>query len=188
MAYAFGTLKERLNGSLFHFIKDGTVISTIAIGKAARPAAIAFTDDYSLGRVNNSKYVPQTVERKREWSKPTGGYKTRTTKSTTEDAFEITVIDYATALFDQLAFGLEDAPVADTEQQAFGTSDRFKDGWAQLTIIEEDGTIGGVLTLHVRLEIQTVPEMKSEDGSPVWKITHLGDAAELDGYLPYPAA
>jgi len=188
MAYAFGNLKERLTGAKFRFIKDGTVISTQTIGKAIKPADVAWTDDYSLGRINNSKYVPTTKERKREWALDTGGYKERTTKSVTEDAYEITVIDYATALFDQLLFGLETAPVADTEQQAFASADRYKDGWAQLTFIEEDGTISGVLTIHVRLEIQTAPEIKNEDGSPVWKISHLADAGELDTYIPYPAA
>lgn len=187
MAYAFGTLKERFNGALFHFIKDGTVVSTITIGKAAKPAAIAFTDDYSLGRVNNSKYVPQTKDRKREWALSTGGYKERTTKTVTEDAYEITVIDYATGLFDQLAFGLAGPAVAGASQQAFASATRYKDGWAQITLTEEDGTISGVLTLHVRLEIQTVPEIKSEDGSPVWKVTHLADAGALDTYVPYPA-
>lgn len=188
MPYAFGTLKERLNGAGFRFIQDGTVISTITISKVAKPADAAFTDDYSLGRINNSKYVPKTKDRVREWSLPTGGYKERTTKSTTEDAYEITVIDYATALFDQLAFGLAAVPVADTEQQAFASADRYKDGWGQLTIVEEDGTVSGILTVHLRLEIATAPEIKNEDGSPVWRIAHLADAGVLDTYIPYPAA
>lgn len=188
MSYQFGTLKERFNGAQIHFVKDGTVLSAITIGAAAKPADAAFTDDYSLGRVNNSKYVPQTKERKREWSLATGGYKERTKKIILADAYEITVIDYATALFDQLAFGLADVPEDNTPQQAFASADRYKDGWARITIIEEDGTISGTLTIHVRLEIQTVPEIKSEDGSPVWKITHLGDGGELDVYLPYPGA
>lgn len=187
MPYAFGTLKERLNGALIRFVPDGTVISTIPIGKAAKPADIAFTDDYSLGRINNSKYVPKTKDRVREWSLSTGGYKERTTKSTTEDAYEITVIDYATALFDQLAFGLAAAPVAAASQQAFASADRYKDGWAQLTMLEEDGTISGLLTIHVRLEISAAPEIKNEDGSPVWRIAHLADAGALDTYVPYPA-
>jgi len=187
MAYEFGTLKERLTGALIRFIPDGEVISALTIGKAVKPADAAFTDDYSLGRINNSKYVPKTKDRVREWALPTGGYKERTTKSTTEDAYEITVIDYATALFDQLAFGLAAAPVADTEQQAFASADRYKDGWAQLTMIEEDGTVSGVLTVHVRLEISAAPEIKNEDGSPVWRIAHLGDGAALDTYMPYPA-
>jgi hypothetical protein len=188
MAYEFGTLKERLTGSLIRFIPDGEVISTITIGKSAKPADAAFTDDYSLGRVNNSKYVPKTKERVREWALPTGGYKERTTKSTTEDAYEITVIDYATALFDQLLFGLAAVPAADSEQQAFASADRYKDGWAQLTLIEEDGTVSGILTIHVRLEIQTAPEIKNEDGSPVWRLAHLADGGALDTYIPYPAA
>lgn len=187
MPYAFGTLKERLNGALIRFVPDGTIISTITIGKVAKPADVAFTDDYSLGRINNSKYVPKTKDRVREWSLPTGGYKERTTKSTTEDAYEITVIDYATALFDQLAFGLAAAPVATTSQQAFASADRYKDGWAQLTMLEEDGTISGLLTIHVRLEISAAPEIKNEDGSPVWRIAHLADAGALDTYVPYPA-
>ena len=187
MAYAFGTLKERLTGAEFHFIADGTVVSTVTIGAAAKPAAAAFTGDYSLGRINNSKYVPKTKDRNREFYDGTQ-WKERTTKSVTEDAFEITVIDYATSLFDQLAFGLESAPVDDTEQQAFAAGNRYKDGWAQLTLKEEDGTVMGVLTIHVRLEIATHPEIKNEDGSPVWRIVHLADAGELDGYIPYPAA
>jgi hypothetical protein len=191
MAYAFGNLKERLTGSLIRFVKDGTEIvstpSAINACATAAPAKVFFTDDYSLGRVNNSKYVPKTKDRTREWSSPTGGYKERTTKSVTEDAFEITVIDYATALFDQLAFGLAAVPVAATSQQAFKAADRYQDGWAQVTIMEEDGTISGELIVHVRLEIQTAPEMKNEDGSPVWRIAVLGDGGALDTYTPYPA-
>lgn len=186
MPYAFGNLKERLTGALIRFVPDGTVISTITIGKAAKPAAIAFTDDYSLGRINNSKYSPKTKDRVREWALPTGGYKERTTKTVTEDAFEITVIDYATTLFDRLAFGLATAPVATTAQQAFKKADRWVDGWAQLTMIEEEGIISGILTAHMRLDIQTAPEIKNEDGSPVWRISHLADAGALDDYLPYP--
>ena len=186
MAYAFGTLKERLTGAGIRFVKDGTTISAIIIGAAAKPAAAAFTDDYSLGRINNSKYVPKTKDRVREWALPTGGYKERTTKLTTEDAYEITVIDYATALFDQLAFGLAGPPVANASQQAFAAADRYVDGWAQLTMIEEDGTISGILTIHVRLEISAAPEIKNEDGSPVWRIAHLADGGALDTYIPYP--
>lgn len=185
--YAFGTLKERLTGALIHFIPDGTTISAVVIDKDAKPAAAAFTDDYKLGDVNNSKYVPKTKDRVREFALATGGYKEKTTKMFTEDAFEITVVNYATALFDQLAFGLETAPVADTEQQAFAAANRYKDGWAQMTLKEEDGTSSGVLTIHVRLEISAVPEIKNEDGSPVWRITHLADGGEFDTYLPYPA-
>jgi hypothetical protein len=191
MAYAFGTLKERLTGSLLHFVKDGTEIdddpSVILASNLAKPDTAFFTDDYSLGRINMSKYVPKTKDRVREWALPTGGYKERTTKQVTEDAYEITVIDYATALFDQLAFGLAAAPAATTSQQAFAAADRYVDGWAQLTLKEEDGTTLGILTMHCRLEIATAPEMKNEDGSPVWRIAHLADAGALDTYVPYPA-
>ncbi len=192
MAYAFGNLKERLTGALIHFIPDGTDIGDeedpLIVGASVKPAAVAFTADYSLGRVNNSKYVPKTKDRVREWALPTGGYKERTTKLFTEDAYEVTTIDYPTALFDQLAFGLAAAPVANTPQQAFKAANRYKDGWVQLTFVEEDGTISGVLTYHIRLEIQTAPEIKNEDGSPVWKLAHLGDGGALDIYLPYPTA
>lgn len=191
MAYAFGNLKERLTGSLFRFVPDGTEIdddpAVILASATAAPDAAFFTDDWSMGRVNNSKYVPKTKDRVREWSKPTGGYKERTTKTVTEEAFEITVIDYATGIFDKLMFGLEADPVAATAQQAFSAADRYVDGWGQFTLIEEDGTISGVLVLHARLEIQTVPEMKNEDGSPVWRIAALGDGGALDTYTPYPA-
>jgi hypothetical protein len=187
MAYAFGTLKERLTGALIRFVPDGTVIELITIAADAKPADVAFTDDYSLGRINNSKYVPKTKERVREWALSTGGYKERTTKTVTEDAYEITVIDYATALFDELLFGLAAAPVDAASQQAFASADRYKDGWAQLTLIEEDGTVSGILTIHVRLEISAVPELKNEDGSPVWRIAHLADGGALDTYVPYPA-
>jgi hypothetical protein len=190
MPYAFGTLKERLTGALIHFVKDGTAIGTeetpVASSKSAKPAAAFFTEDYSLGRINNSKYVPKTKERVREWALATGGYKERTTKQVTEDAYEITVIDYATALFDQLAFGLAAVPTANASQQAFAKADRWVDGWVQLTLTEENGTTLGVLTIHVRLEIQTAPEMKNEDGSPVWRISHLADGGTLDTYIPYP--
>lgn len=186
MPYEFGVLKERLTGALFRFVPDGTVISTITISKVAKPALIAFTDDFSLGRINNSKPVPKTKDRVREHVAETGGYKERTIKTVTEDAYEITVIDYATALFDRLAFGLNAAPVANTPQQAFQRSDRYMNGWAQLTFIEENGTRSGILTAHMRLEIQTAPEIKNEDGSPVWRISHLADGGALDTYLPYP--
>lgn len=188
MAYAFGSLKERLTGATLKFIPDGTVISMATISATAKPADAAFTADYSMGRVTNSKYVPKTKDRTREWASPTGGYKERTTKQVTEDAYEVTVIDYATALFDQLAFGLADAPTDGDSQQAFARAQRWKDGWIQMTLIEEDGASSGVLTVHVRLEIATAPEIKNEDGSPVWRIALLGDGGPLDTYVPYPGA
>jgi len=188
MAYAFGTLEERLTNAFFHFIPDGTVISTVTIGKSAKPADEAFTGDYKIGDVNSAKYVPETKDRPREYALESGGYKNRKTKVIIGDAFEITVINYASKLYDQLAFGLATAPVAEAEQQAFAAANRYKDGWAQLTLRREDGTMIGVLTIHIRLEIATHPEIKNEDGSPVWRITHLADGGALDTYLPYPAA
>lgn len=187
MAYEFGTLIERLLGAQLHFIPDGEVISTVTMSATAAPANSAFTSDYTIGRVNNAKYTPTFKDRTREWALSTGGYKERTTKTPVEDAFEVTVVDYATALYDQFTFGLETAPVVNTAQQAFVAADRYKDGWILITFIEENGTIAGKLRIHARLEIATHPEIKNEDGSPGWRIAHLGDGGTLDLYTPYPA-
>lgn len=187
MAYAFGTLIERLQGAQLHFIPDGTTISSVVMSATAAPALAAFTSDYTLGRVNSAKSTAKTKDRVREWALADGGYKERTTKSVVEDSFEVTVIDYATALYDQFAFGLETAPVDNTAQQAFKAADRYKDGWILITFIEEDGTISGKLRIHARLELSAQPEIKNEDGSPVWRIAHLADGSTLDLYTPYPA-
>lgn len=190
MPYAFGKLKERYLGALVHMIIDGTAIGTveapISSGPSAKPAPAKFTADYSLGRVNNAKPVQKTKERTREWAKPGGGYQERTLTTITEDAMEVTFIDYATAFFDQLNFGLMDVPADGVSQQPFEKADRYADAWVQVTFVEEDGTIMGVLTHHARVSIQTAPEIKSEDGSPVYKIAHLGDGGALDTYIPYP--
>jgi|GEM_PF-6415442 len=186
MAYAFGSLKERLVGATLHFIPDGAVVSTVTMSASAAPADAAFTADYRLGHVSNAKYNPKTKDRTREWALDTGGYKERTQKVVVEDAYEVTVKDFATKLFDQLAFGLDTAPVDNTAQQAFKAADRYKDGWIRIAMIEEDGTVSGVLRIHVRLELATVPEIKNEDGSPVWRIVHLADGGALDLYTPYP--
>jgi len=191
MAYAYGNLEERLPGAKFRFILDGTVISTQTIGKSVKPAADAFTDDYSLGKIGNAKYTPKTKDRSREWSREDGkGWAERNEKIVTEDAHQITMIEFPSKIHDRLAFGLETAPVDDTEQQAYATSDRGLNGWAQFTLTKQDGTATGVLTLHIRLELETTPEIKNEYGSPVWRIVHLKDASPttLDTYKPYPAA
>ena len=186
MAYEFGTLIERLLGAQLHFIPDGTVISTVTMSASAAPANSAFTDDFSLGRVTSAKATGKTKDRTREWALPTGGYKERVTKVVTEDSFEFTMVDFATALYDQLAFGLASAPVDNTSQQAFAAADRYKDGWILITFIEEDGTVSGLLRIHARLELAAQPEIKNEDGSPVWRIAHLADGGALDLYTPYP--
>lgn len=189
MAYEHGTLIERLIGATFHLILDGTDISDdetpLLAGPAVRPDAEAFTDDFSMGRINSAKHVPKTKDRVREFYSG-GAWRERTTKQVTEDPFEVTVIDYATDLFDQLAFGLAAAPVNNVSQVAFKTTKRYKDAWAMLKMFEEDGTVSGVLITHVRLEISAEPEIKNEDGSPVWRITPLADTADLDSYTPYP--
>jgi hypothetical protein len=187
MAYAFGTLIERLPGATIHFIPDGTTVSSVVMSATAAPALAAFTSDYTLGRISSAKYTPKTKDRTREWALETGGYKERTTKITTEDAFEATVIDCATALVDQFSFGLETAPAANTAQQAFVAANRYKDGWILLTFIEEDGTESGKLRIHARLELNGVPEIKNEDASYVWRVAHLADAGNLDQLTPYPA-
>jgi hypothetical protein len=191
MAYAYGNLEERLPGAKFRFILDGTVISAQTIGKSVKPADVAFTDDYSIGKIGNAKYTPKTKDRTREWSREDGlGWVERNEKIVVEDAHQITVIEFPSALYDRLAFGLAAAPVADTAQQAYATSDRGLSGWAQFTLMKQDGTVTGVLTLHIRLELETTPEIKNEYGSPVWRIVHLKDASpvSLDTYKPYPAA
>jgi hypothetical protein len=124
----------------------------------------------------------------REYSKPTGGYKKRTRKIVVEDAIEVTMIDYAPKLFDQLMFGLATAPVSGTPQQAFADAKRYKEGWVRLKRINEDGTTLSVTELHVELSIATNPDDKNEHGSPVWRIAHLADAGALDTVnMTYPA-
>lgn len=188
MAYEFGTLIERLPGAQIYIIPDGETISSVVMSATAAPALAAFTADYWLGRVTSAKFTGKTKDRTREWALPTGGYKERTNKVIIEDSFEFTMVDVATALYDQFAFGLDSAPVDNTAQQAFKAANRYKDVWALLVFIEEDGTVSGKLRIHARLELATQPEIKNEDASPVWRIAHLADGGALDIYTPYPSA
>lgn len=185
---AFGTLVERLIGAQVFFIPDGTeLISTENASKTEKPADGDWAD-FDLGRVNMAAYKPETVDSVREYGAAGGGYKKQTRKVVVEDAIEVTVIDYAPKLFDQLMFGLAAVPVSGTPQQAFANANRHKDGWVRLKRINEDGTTLSLAELHVRLSIATNPDDKNEPGSPVWRIAHLADAGALDTVnMTYPA-
>jgi hypothetical protein len=190
MPYAFGTLKQRLQGAQIKFIPDGTVIgeNTIAVDEA--PVLADFTDDYLIGTVALAKYVPTVEERPRKKYVVGSGWKQTKDKLILEDAFEVTMDDFATGLHDQLAFGLANTPAANTAQQIFADQDRLKEGWILINLYEVEGggdDISGQAIFHAKLELQTVPEIKDEKGSPVWKITHLADGGALDTFKPYPA-
>lgn len=182
MPAAFGTLIERLVGARVFFAPDGSTIgaSAAAISKTAKPASPATAYlDYELGRVNTAKYVPQTKDRTREWASPTGGYKERTDKIVTEDAFDFTLIDYPPQLFDQLMFGTENLALPGS-QQVFKKATRYKDGWLYMFRINENGIVIGTLEMHARLSLEEVPEDKNEPGSPVFHVVHLADGGALD--------
>ena len=182
MPAAFGTLIERLVGAQIYFAPDGSLIGTAsaAISATAKPAtpATAYLD-YNLGRVNTVKYAPKTKDRTREWASATGGYKERTTKVVTEDAMDVTLVEYPPQLFDQLMFGTA-ALAAVGSQQAFEKANRYKDGWLYMKRINEAGVVIGIIEIHARLSIDTPPEDKNEPGSPVIHLVHLADAGALD--------
>ena len=182
MPAAFGTLIERLVGAEIFLAPDGSLIGTAsaAISATAKPAtpATAYLD-YNLGRVNTVKYAPKTKDRTREWASATGGYKERTTKVVTEDAMDVTLVEYPPQLFDQLMFGTA-ALAAVGSQQAFEKANRYKDGWLYMKRINEAGVVIGIIEIHARLSIDTPPEDKNEPGSPVIHLVHLADAGALD--------
>lgn len=188
MPSAFGNLTERLISATVHFIPDGeTLDSTETSSKTQKPASTDWPD-YDLGRITKVSYVPRTKDRVREWGKATGGYQERTDTVIIEDIMELTMVDYAEKLFDQLMFGMASTPVSGTPQQAFASASRHKDGWIRLHRINEDGTTLAEAELHVRLSILTAPEDNSEFGAPVWRINLLGDAGALDTIeMTYPA-
>lgn len=184
----FGTIAERLIGALVDFIPDGEELISTEPASATEKPVDADWAGYSLGEVNQAVYRPETVDRVREYAAATGGYKRRTTKVVIEDVIEITMINYAPKLFDQLMFGLASTPVSGTPQQAFANAKRHKDGWIRMTRKNEDGTTLSVSILHVRLSIATMPDDKNEPGSPVWRVSHLADAGALDTVnVTYPA-
>lgn len=182
MPAAFGTLIERLVGAQVFFAPDGALIgaAAAAISATAKPAtpATAYVD-YNLGRVNTVKYVPKYKDRTREWASATGGYKERTDKTVTEDAMDVTLVEYPPQLFDQLMFGTAALATAGT-QQAFQKATRYKDGWLYMKRINEAGVVIGIIEIHARLSIETPPEDKNEPGAPVLHLVHLADAGALD--------
>lgn len=182
MPAAFGTLIERLVGAQVYFAPDGSLIgaASAAISATAKPASptTAYLD-YNLGRVNTVKYVPKTKDRTREWASSTGGYKERTTKVVTEDAMDITLVEYPPQLFDQLMFGT--AALATVGNQIpFEKANRWKDGWLYMKRINEAGTAFNIIEIHARLSIETPPDDVNEPGSPVLHLVHLADAGALD--------
>ncbi|MEI8038403.1 MAG: hypothetical protein WCJ14_08435 [Verrucomicrobiota bacterium] len=182
MASKFGTLAERLVGAKFWFVPDGSNIGTVLVpavsSKTVKPASGAPWLDYDMGRITSAKYDPVTQDREREFYVAGVGYKKRKDKWVVTDAFNLTTIDYAETLFDQLMFGLVTAPEDGVSQAAFRNSMRFKDGWALIIRYNEDGSILCQVELHVRLQIAAHPEDKNDPGSPEWRIEHLADAAD----------
>lgn len=183
MPAEFGTLVERLVGGQVFFAPDGalrgTTATTGALSATLKPFNVSVYPDYSLGRVNMLKYTPKTKDRTREYASPTGGYKERNTKVIVEDAFDLTTIDYAPQLFDQLMFGTASLATVGS-QQAFQKANRYIDGWLYMKRINENGVTIGLIEIHARLSIESFPEDKNEHGSPVFHVVHLADAGPLD--------
>ena len=130
-------------------------------------------------RFFGKSFFPKTKDRTREYASATGGYKERTTKVIVEDAFDLTTVDYAPQLFDQLMFGTAGLAVAGS-QQAFKQANRYLDGWFFCKRINEAGVVIGIIEIHARLSIEAFPEDKNEHGSPVFHVVHLADAGALD--------
>ena len=189
MPSKFGTLAERLVGARAWFVPDGsnlgTVIAPEITGATAKPADDADWNDYDLGRVTKSNYDPVTNEREREWFSPEKKkYIKRTDRQVLADAFNLTMVDFASNLFDSLMFGLKVEIVAGESQEIFADGVRHKDGWVRFKRWNDDGELLTHAEFHVRLTIQEAPDDSSEPGSPVWRIEHLGDAtAALETFV-----
>ena len=189
MPSKFGTLAERLVGAAAWFVPDGSNLGTVEAPEitspTSKPADDADWADYDLGRVTKSAYDPVTNEREREWfSIQKKKYSKRTDRQVLADAFNLTMVDYASDLFDSLMFGLGQAIVAGASQPIFAENTRHKDGWVRFKRWNDDGSLLTHAEFHVRLTIQEAPEDSSEPGSPVWRIEHLGDAtAALETFI-----
>lgn len=185
MAAAFGTLIERLVGAQVYFALDGTAVGgsspfTTPLSSVVKIAApTTGYADYSLGRVASVKYDPIFKETTREWASSTGGYKERKDKKIVSDAFVFTCIDFAPQLYDQLMWGLAALATA-ASHTVFASATRYKDGWLYARRINEAGTAIGLLEIHARLSIDSLPDDKNEYISPVWRVAHLADAGALD--------
>ncbi|MCW1885632.1 hypothetical protein OKA04_12910 [Luteolibacter flavescens] len=189
MPSKFGTLAERLVGARFWFVPDGSNLGTEVApeitGPTAKPADDADWTDYDMGRATSAAYDPTNQERQREWFSPEKmKYIQRTDRQVLADAFNLTMVDYASNLFDELMFGLTAPIVAGEAQGIFASGSRHKDGWVRLKRWNDDGKLLVTAEFHVRLTIQTAPTDSSEPGSPVWRIEHLGDAtAALETFI-----
>ncbi len=193
MPSKFGTLAERLVGARVWFVPDGSnlgdEVTPEITGPTAKPADDADWADFDLGRVTQAAYEPVTEDREREWYSPEKKkYIRRTDRSTLTDAFNLTMVDYATSLFDELMFGLAAAIVDGTPQPIFQSNVRHKDGWVRLKRWNDDGALITLAEFHVRLSIQEAPADSKDPGSPVWRIEHLGDADEaLEEFTANPS-
>ena len=184
MSTPLGIVVERLTGAQIYFAPDGATIgaTSTAISNLVVPATPATAMmDYTLGRVTGCKYVPQFKEFKREFRLPTGGYRQRTDKRILSEGFDFTMVDYATSLYDWIAYGLGalTAP-SGTPVQPFTGSKRQVDGWAYAKILNDSDTVIALLLIHSRLTITDFPENKNEPGSPKFHIEHLADGGSLD--------
>ena len=194
MPTAFGSIAERITGARFWFVPDGSDISDDETpeltGPTAKPADDADWADYNIGQITQAAYDPTFTEREREFfSNELLRYVKRTDKVIDEDAFNLTMIEYASTVFDRIMFGLASDPEDDTEQQIFVATKRERDGWGRMIRYNEDKSVLCQLEFHLRLTIQENPADSSEPGSPVWRIAHLGDATPaLETIIFNPAA
>lgn len=184
MSTPLGLVVERLTGSQIYFAPDGSLIgaSSAAISNLIVPNTPSTAMlDYTLGRVTSSKYVPQYKETKREFRAPTGGYRQRTERRIISEGFDFVMVDYATQLYDQIAYGLPGltAP-SSTPVVPFQTSLRQVDGWAYSKVLNDSDVVIALMLIHARLTITDYPENKSDPGSPKFHIEHLADGGSLD--------
>ena len=183
MSNPLGLIVERLTGAQIYFAPDGSTIGAtsqpIAYNVVPATPAIAMMD-YTLGRVQSAKYVPEFKEFKREYRAATGGYRQKTDKRILAEGFEFSMIDYATQLFDQIAYGTAELAAPGAAVLPFGKSLRQVDGWAYAKILNDTDVVIALLLIHCRLTITDYPEFKNEPGTPKFHIAHLCDGGALD--------
>ena len=194
MATKFGSIAERLIGAVVEFVPDGSDISDdetpVLTDFETKPAEDAIWLDYNIGRITQAAYDPVTEDRTREAFSATRLRYVRENKSwVVTDAYNVTMIDYAATLFDELMYGLAGPIVADTPQAVFANNIREKRGWVRMTRYTEDKEILCQFEFHGKIMIQENPPDSFEPGSPVWRLEHLGDAASALEQITFnPAA